>query len=71
MFDPGQAKSLELRLEASEAQAVEAKRLAAEELAGRVSVHERDRVALKATVSTVEEGEGIVLKQHARDHVFI
>ena len=53
----GQVKSLELRLEASEAQAAEAKRVAAEELTRRVSAHERDRVALEAAVSVAEEGE--------------
>lgn len=54
-----QVKSLERRLEVSEAQAAEAKRVAAEELAGRISAHERDRVALKAAASRAEEGEWV------------
>lgn len=44
--------------------------MAAEELAGRVSGHERDRIELQARVSAMEEGEWIRLRKHAVDHFF-
>lgn len=56
-FDPGQVKSLQRRLEVSEARAAETKRVGEAELAGRVSAHQQDRVALEAAVSAGEKGE--------------
>eukprot|EP00903_Cladosiphon_okamuranus_P011439 g10777.t1 len=60
-------ESLERRLEVSETQAAEAKRLAEEELVGRVSAHQRDRATLEAAVSKAEEEalEGLRHKQEA------
>lgn len=65
----GQVKSLELRLEASKAQAAEANRAAAEDLRGRVSAHERDLVELEAAVSAAEEGGWFRRRKHACDYM--
>lgn len=51
-----QVKSLELRLEASKAQTAEAKQAATEELASRLSVHNRKCTALETAASAAEEG---------------
>lgn len=66
---PGQVKSLECRLEVSAVQATEAKRVAANELDGRVLAHERDRVGLETAISAAEEGEGFSVRNHASGHV--